>query len=170
MSIATEPHNIDRRLTRFLTVVWLRLLRMLGKLLVGEAPYREDLNAMSRFVAAFMLIRACDRLEPRPASARPHTRPVNAPSGFRRRRPRKSQAFVRTAVGARLWRRLRGRTAFAPIAALIRAILNLGGLIDRLVERMKRRLTRLSPLVLAHAHAEPLARACAFSPNAHDTS
>ncbi|MGH6951170.1 MAG: hypothetical protein ACREH4_09870, partial [Vitreimonas sp.] len=144
MSIAKEPRNIDRRLTRFLTVVWLRLLRMLGNLLVGEAPYREELNAMSRFVASFALIRACDRLDPNPTPARPHPRPANAPSGFQRRRPRKSYAFVRTAVGAKLWRRLRGRSAFAHIAALIRAILNLNTLIDRLVERMKRRLTRLS--------------------------
>jgi hypothetical protein len=161
---------MDDRLTRFLTVVWLRLLRMLGNLLIGEAPYRDELNAMSRFVASFILIRACRRLDPNPAPKRLHTRPANAPPGFHRRRPRKSYAFIRTAVGAKLWRRLRGRTAFAYIAALIRAILNLDALIDRVVARMKRGLRRLSPLVLAHAHAEALAHAYALSPNTHDTS
>ncbi|MGH6949891.1 MAG: hypothetical protein ACREH4_03405 [Vitreimonas sp.] len=171
MSIATEPHITDHRLTRFLTVVWLRLLRMLGNLLVGEAPYREELNAMSRFVADYILIRACDRLDPNPTPApHPHARPANAAPGFHGRRPRKSHAFVRTAVGAKLWRRLRGRTAFAHIAALIRAILNLNALVDLIVKRMKRRLTRLSPLVLAQAHAETLAHVWALSPNAHDTS
>ena len=44
MSIATEPRNIDHRLTRFLTVVWLRLLRMLGALIVGEAPGTVELR------------------------------------------------------------------------------------------------------------------------------
>lgn len=150
MSIATNPLNIDRRLTRFLTVVWLRLLRMLAKLFTGEAPYREDLNAMSRFVASFILIRACQRLDPDPRPAPPE-RPANAPPGFHRRKPARSFAFVRAAVGSKLRRRLRGRTAFAHIAALIRAILNLDALIAQLVKRMKRRLTRLRPLVLAHA-------------------
>ncbi|MGH6952448.1 MAG: hypothetical protein ACREH4_16410, partial [Vitreimonas sp.] len=169
MSIAREPHITDHRLTRFLTVVWLRLLRMLGNLIVGEAPYREDLNAMSRFVAAFILIRACKQLDPTPAPMRLRQRPANAPSGFVRRKPRKRFAFVRTAVGANLWRRLRGRTAFAHIAALIRAILNLDALIARLAERMKRRLTRLAPLVLTYAHADALAHACARSAaQAHD--
>jgi hypothetical protein len=58
MRNAPHPIMSDHRLTRFLTVVWLRLLRMAGRLLIGEAPYREDLNAFSRFVAAFILIRA----------------------------------------------------------------------------------------------------------------
>jgi hypothetical protein len=166
----TNPRNIDHRLTRFLTVVWLRLLRMLDRLLVGEAPYREDLNAMSRFVAAFILIRACKQLDPSPRPA-PRERPADAPPGFKRRAPAKCYAFVRAAVGSKLSRRLRGRTAFAHIAALIRAILNLDALTAQLIRRLKRRLTRLRPLVLVHAFADaPAGLAFASAPQAADSS
>ena len=169
MSIATNPLNIDHRLTRLLTVVWLRLLRMFAKLIIAEAPYREDLNAMSRFVASFILIRACQRLDPDPRPAPPE-RPANAPPGFHQRKPAKSFGFVRTAVGSKLRRRLRGRTAFAHIAALIRAILNLDALTAQLVKRMKRRLTRLRPLVLAYAISAALPALRAPTAFAADTS
>ena len=170
MSIATSPRNIDHRLTRFLTVVWLRLLRMLGRLLAGEAPCREDLNAMSRFVASFILIRACRQLDPNPRRA-PREPPANAAPGFTRRAPARSYAFVRAAVGSKLRRRLRGRTPLAHIAALIRAILNLGALTAQLVKRMKRGLTRLRPLVLVHAFADaPTGLALAPAPQAADSS
>ena len=157
MSIATEPLDIDHRLTRFLTVVWLRLMRMLGNLLTGEAPFHDELNAMSRFVAAFILLRACNLLDPNPSPMRRHGRPANAPAGFARRKCIKRFAFLRIAVGAKTWRRMRGRSAFEHIAALIRAILNRDALAAKVADRLGRGLTRLNPLVLVHACADALA-------------
>ncbi len=170
MSIATDPFSIDHRLTRFLTVVWLRLMRMLGNLLTGEAPYRDELNAMSRFLAAFILIRACRQLGPKPPLTRRHERPANAPSGFARRKCIKRFAFVRIAVGAKLWRGLRGRSAFAHIAALIRAILNRDALAAEVAARLKHGLTRLNPLVLTHAISDAAPALRASATLAADTS
>ncbi len=166
-----EPLITDHRLSRFLTVVWLRLLRMAGRLMFGVAPFKDELNAFSRFVAAFILIRAV-RLagDPRRAPPRRTSRPTNAPPGFRRRRARKSFAFLRSAVGANLWRHLRGRSAFAHISALIRAILDRDGLAARLAQRLKRGLRRLSPLVLTHTFADALTGAPLAPPCADDSS
>lgn len=166
-----EPIITDHRLTRFLTLVWLRLLRMAGRLMFGIAPFKDELNAFSRFLAAFILIRAVDRADDgRSAPARPTPRPANAPPGFRRRVARKTFAFVRIAVGAKLWRSLRGRSAFAHVSALIRAILNRYALALRLALRLKRGLRRLSPLVLTHAFADALTCAPLAPPCADDSS
>ncbi len=166
-----EPLITDHRLTRFLTLVWLRLLRMAGRLMFGVAPFKDELNAFSRFVAAFVLIRAVRLADsPRRAPPRRTRRPANAPHGFRRRRARKSFAFVRIAVGAKLWRALRGRSAFAHISALIRAILDRDSLAARLAQRLKRGLSRLSPLVLTHAFADALTGAPFAPPYADDSS
>src|SRR5687767_9803113 len=134
-----EPIITDHRLTRFLTLVWLRLMRMAGRLMFGVAPFKDELNAFSRFVAAFILIRPVDLADDgRSAPVRPTRRPANAPPGFRRSRARKSFAYLRIAVGAKLWRALRGRSAFAHISTLIRAILDRDALAVCLAERLKR--------------------------------
>ncbi|MGH6951798.1 MAG: hypothetical protein ACREH4_13060 [Vitreimonas sp.] len=83
---------------------------------------------------------------------------------------RKSFAFVRIAVGSRLWRSLRGRSAFAHVSALIRAILNRDTLAARLAQRLKRGLRRLSPLVPTHAFADALSGAPLTAPGADDSS
>ena len=166
-----EPIITDHRLSRFLTLVWLRLMRMAGRLMFGSAPFKDELNAMSRFVAAFILIRAVDLADDgRSAPARFIRRPVNAPPGLCQRRARKSFGFLRVAVGAELWRSLRGRSAFAHISALIHAILNRGALAARVAERLKRGFRRLSPLVLTHAFADALAGTPLAAPCADDSS
>jgi hypothetical protein len=152
MRNAQHPNISDHRLTRFLTLVWLRVLRMAGRLLVGEAPYREDLNAFSRFVAAFILIRAARSIER--GKAAPSPRPSRAPPGFRKRALPTPFALVRAAAGSRLRRQLRGRDALAHISALIAAILNLNSLVARTAQRLERRLTRLRPIELAYAAAD----------------
>ena len=170
MRKAAKPLPIisDHRLGRFLTVVWLRLMRMAGKLLLGEAPYREELNAISRFVAAFLIIRAARAIGAK--HTRGAARPANAAPGFVRRKLPTPFACNRAIAGSKLRRQLRGRSAFAHVSALIRAILNLDALTAQLVKRLKRRLTRLRPLVLVHAYAEACAGAAALGPCADDSS
>jgi hypothetical protein len=164
------PPITDHRLARFLTLVWLRLLRMAGRLLVGEAPHREDLNAFSRFVASFLIIRAARSMGAARQPART-TRPASAPPGFNRRKLPAPFAYLRAAVGSKLRRRLRGRTALAHISALIAAILNLDALTAAFAKRLQRGLTRLRPLVLMHAHADVLTGLVfAREPHAQDSS
>lgn len=166
-----EPIITDHRLSSFLTLVWLRLMRMAGRLMFGVAPFKDELNAFSRFVAAFILIRAVDIADDgRNTPTRFARRPASAPPGFCQRQARKRFAFLRVAVGAKLWCSLRGRSAFAHISALIRAILYRDALAARLAERLKRGFRRLSPLVLTHAYADALTGAQLAPPCADDSS
>jgi hypothetical protein len=155
----------DQSLTRGLALVWLHLVRMLASLRVGHAPHRTHLDLFSRFLASLLIIRAARRV---PSQPKRKPRPLNTPRGLRRRAT--PCAARRALIGSSMRRRLRGRDTLAHIAALIRAILNLDHLTAALARRFARRLTRLYPLVLAHAYADALSSARAPRPEPHDSS
>ena len=165
MSNAVPKPLTDHSLARGLKLVWLCLLRMLGNLRAGQSPARAHLTLFARFIASVLIIRAARSLPPRP---RCRPRPCNTPPGMRRRLL--AVAPRRAAIGSVLRRRLRARDGLAHVAALIRAILHLDQLTAELARRLSRRLTRLSPLVLACARAQAITAWPALRPSAADTS
>lgn len=161
MNITRSPHISEQRFARL--TAWAGLmLAWIGMMLFGaERPrprrrllrrrYRYlSLHPMARLIARFVVMRAAEMLNRRPA--RSDVRCDFAPDGFARRtRPRQ---LVRAAIGSRLRRALRHRDIAARFAVLAHALANLDALVAGFMRRARRGLTRLYPITLAAPPAD----------------
>jgi hypothetical protein len=140
----------DHRLARL--VRWGEaVLAWLAAIIVADAtPQRRHhhrcamLELMPRFIECLLVLRAATlaRIAPRKRTARP----ANAPAGFTRRTPSRSQT-LRAAIGLSMRRRLRPRDLAARFHIWLDALTNLDAYAAPLAARAKRRLTRLRAII-----------------------
>jgi hypothetical protein len=177
MNIICTSRTSQHQLARL--TAWTRLmLAWIGAMLFSPHPPRPsrrlirrryrllDLEAMTRMVAQLILIRAC-AMTPRPRTTTGHARNNTRPGFAMRTRPR---GFVRAAIGARLRRRLRHRDRRARLAILTDAIAHLDAYARTLVLRLRRRFTRLYPIVLIRPPHDHVRCTPARAPCPADTS
>ena len=165
----------DHRLARLIR--WGEaVLAWLAAILITDAqpkprhgPRCAMLDLMPRFIECLLVLRASNLVFPRPP-ARHTTRPRNAPPGFTRRAPTRTQT-LRAAVGLSMRRRLRPRDLCARFAIWFEALRNLDAFAAPLVRRARRRLTRLSALIpVRPPHQTARSLAAPIPPQPADTS
>ncbi|MGE4039345.1 MAG: hypothetical protein AB7F85_16500, partial [Hyphomonadaceae bacterium] len=156
-------------------VVWVRLMvvwvaGLLAPLRASERHLRQRgwhacTHPLARLVRDLILLRTAQLSRRRhpPFAVRNHARP-----GFRRRM--RVRQLLRAAAGARLRRTLRDRRPAQRLSLLLDALANIETHAARLVARARRGLTRLHPLTLVRALADPLPARPAPQPAAADSS
>jgi len=161
----------EHRLARL--AAWARL--MLGWIAMlmfsaGFKPNRRRLHRygdlsvhrLARMVRNLIIIRACQTAPP--PTLRPPPRRNFAPTGFARRlHPR---GFLRACAGSRLRRALRARDPATRISLLLGALCNL----DAMATLVKRRLTRLRPVLPTRPPHDACRTLAALAPYATDSS
>lgn len=171
MNLSPRPPAISaHRFARY--VVWVRLMVVwvAGLLAPLHASPRQRgwhacTHPLARLVRDLILLRTAQLSRKRhpPFAVRNHARP-----GFRRRM--RVRQLLRAAAGARLRRTLRGRRPAQRLSLLLDALANIETHAARLVARARRGLTRLHPLTLVRALADPLPARPAPQPAAADSS
>jgi hypothetical protein len=167
MRIAAPVIVSPFRLARYFAWAWLWLLKHALFLVEASPDARRRLDAMARFIAQIIFLKAASilRLEAPPRRHRPRT----APSGFRARtQPR---AVLRAIIGSALRKRLSARTPGRRLAALFCALADAHALAARLARRLRGRLTRRFPIIPARPPSDAqAANAPAHAPCITDTS
>ncbi|WP_395646578.1 hypothetical protein [Terricaulis sp.] len=170
MHLPPKPRLSRQRLARILA--WtLALLLWLARALDSNKPARRrhlrqryiffDLDWLVRHVAVVIVLHAA-RLAPAPRRRRLVF--------FHRGRDLKRTGFRRSAFGSRLRRALKGRGDAGRIGALIDALRRIDILAAIYAARLRRRFTRLWPLIAAPDAAAPLPALAGAAVRAADTS
>lgn len=107
---------------------------------------------LARCVRALIVVRALQLYKHRPIQRDRRIARMNVQRGFVRRIKR--GAIIRALFGAALRKALAARRPLDRIARLINTLRNCDHLARRLIKRMQRTLTRLHPIVLAHAQQD----------------
>jgi len=161
----------EQRLARFIT--WARLMLGWVAMLMFSIGFKPDtrrlrrhgsvsVDGLARMVRNLIIIRA-SQIMPAPTLRAPPRRNF-APAGFTRRLERRQ--FLRSCAGSRLRRALRGRDPATRISVLLAALRD----IDALARLVKRRLTRLRPVLPTEPPHDALRTLAIHAPCAADSS
>lgn len=115
-----------------------------------HARQRADISAITR------LLRLVKRLIISRAADFAHVRRRRRYCAVYRGRPVVPSGLVRALIGSRLRHALKRKDVIEQLRALIGALKNLDEYAVRLAKRMRRRLTRLAPIIAAPSAAAPL--------------
>jgi hypothetical protein len=162
MRPAPRPCTSAHRARRFIGWARLAFASALGLLFAMLAKRgdprarRRALDGFARTIGEAIFLAAAARVAPPPSRVR------------HRHGALKQRGFRRALTGSRLRRAMAGRDGFARLAAMARVLRDIEAQIARLVQRLRRGLTRRR-LVRAFAN-RPAPVSVAFSPPAADSS